>query len=228
MPTELPHEFIRLLKDQDGVFTARQAVSAGLRARSVREQVRAARWQVLHRGVYAAFTGPPSRTATLWAAQLRAGPNAVLSHQTAAELWGLVNGPSAVIHVTVPIDGTPQKRGPIPGVIVHRSRALPGARHPALNPPRTRVEDTVLDLIDGARSFDEAYAWICRAVGRRRTTAERLLAALASRPRIRRRQGRRTSSWPCPRRRAFCPGTPLRHWSRTPSRAACGNPAGPD
>lgn len=187
MPTELPREFILLLKDQDGVFTARQAVSAGLRARSVRDRVQAARWQVLYRGIYAAFTGPPSRTAALWAAQLRAGPQAVLSHQTAAELWGLINGPSAVIHVTVPHDRTPEKRGPIPGVIVHRSRALPRARHPVLRPPRTRVEDTVLDLIDGSQTFDEAYAWICRAVGRRRTTAERLLAALASRSRIRRR-----------------------------------------
>jgi hypothetical protein len=56
-----------------------------------------------------------------------------------------------------------------------------------LLPPRTRVEETVLDLIDRARSFDEAYAWICRAIGRRRTTAARIEAALAARPRIQRR-----------------------------------------
>ncbi len=36
--------------------------------------------------------------------------------------------------------------------------------------------------------FDEAYAWICRAIGRRRTTAARIRAALVARPRIRWRQ----------------------------------------
>ena len=81
-----------------------------------------------------------------------------------------------------------QQPGPvreIAGVVVHRSRSLQRARHPALTPPRTRVEETVLDLIDCARSFDEAYDWICRAIGRRRTTAARIRAALDGRPRIR-------------------------------------------
>jgi hypothetical protein len=185
MSTELPHEFLRLLKDQDGVFTAGQAVSAGLLARVVRDQVRAGRWQVLHRGVYAAFTGPLTRRCELWAAVLRAGPEAVLSHQTAAELWGLLSTPSTVIHVTVPHFCNPERRGPIPGVVIHRSRLLQRATHPVHRPPRIRVEDTVLDLIDCARNLDEAYAWICRAIGRRRTTAARILDALAARPRMR-------------------------------------------
>lgn len=187
MTTELPRECLRLLKDQAGVITIGQAVSAGMTARAVRDQVRAGRWQVLHRGVYTTFTGPLTRMSELWGVVLRAGPGAVLSHQTAAELWGLLNAPNAVIHVAVPHDSNPERRGPIPGVVVHRSRSLQRATHPALRPPRTRVEDTVLDLIDGARNFDEAYAWITRAIGRRRTTAVRIEAALAARPRIQRR-----------------------------------------
>jgi hypothetical protein len=187
MSTELPHEFLQLLKDQAGVFTAAQAVSASVPGWFVRDRVRAGRWQVLHRGVYTVFTGPATRIAELWAAQLRAGQEAVLSHQTAAELWGLVNAPSPVIHVTVPHGSNPERCRPISGVMVHRSRALERTRHPVLTPSRTRVEYTVLDLIDGARSFDEAYDWICRAIGRRRTTAERLRAALAARPRMRNR-----------------------------------------
>ena len=43
----------------------------------------------MHRGVYADFTGAPTREAQLWAALLRAGPGAVLSHWTAAERHGL-------------------------------------------------------------------------------------------------------------------------------------------
>jgi hypothetical protein len=97
----------------------------------------------------------------------------------------MLNGPSTLIHVSVPYVSNPERCGPIPGVVMHRSRTLQRARHPVLAPPRTRIEETVLDLIDGARSFDEAYDWICRAIGRRRTTAARIQAALDARPRIR-------------------------------------------
>ena len=62
----------------------------------------ARRWQLLHRGVYAVFNGPPRRAAWLWAAVLRAGPGAVLSHLTAAELHGLHRHPAEAIFVTVP------------------------------------------------------------------------------------------------------------------------------
>ena len=52
-------------------------------------------------------------------------------------------------------------------------------------PPCTRIEDTVLDLIQIAPSFDDAYAWICRAIGRRRTTADRIRRAMDTRKKMR-------------------------------------------
>jgi len=70
-------------------------------------------------------------------------------------------------------------------VTVYRSDAILRTRHPAMLPPCTRVEDTVLDLIEAARSFDDAYAWICRAIGRRRTTADRLRQAMDDRKKMR-------------------------------------------
>ena len=188
MPAALTPECLRLLDCQDGVIAVGQAVSAGMSAKSVRDQVRAGRWQGMHRGVYAAFTGKPGRRAELWGVLLRLGPDAVLSHQSAAEVWGLVIGAGPVIHVTVPHDRDPGRYGKLAGVVIHRSRSLERVRHPALTPPRTRVEETVLDLIDAARDFDEAYDWICRAIGRRRTTAARIHAALGTRQRIRWRQ----------------------------------------
>ena len=54
-----------------------------------------------------------------------------------------------------------------------------------MSPPCTRVEYTVLDLIEASATFEEAYDWICRAVGRRRTTVPRLREAMATRPRMR-------------------------------------------
>src|SRR5215471_19125948 len=123
MPAALPPECLRLLESQDGVITVSQAVSAGMTSKSVRDQVRAGRWQVMHRGVYATFTGNPGRRAELWGVLLRLGPGAVLSHQSAAELWGLLNGQSPVIHVTVPHDSRPGRYGKIADVAIHRSRS---------------------------------------------------------------------------------------------------------
>jgi hypothetical protein len=154
-------------------------------AGQVRTQVRSGRWQAMHRGVYGAFNGTASRPAELWSALLRAGAHAVLSHETAAEVYGLTDGRSRLIHLTVPHDSNPERCRRIPGVVIHRSRSLARARHPVLTPPRTRVEETVLDLIESARTPDEAYAWICRAIGRRRTTAARLLTGLGARRRFR-------------------------------------------
>lgn len=185
MSVELPLECRQLLLDQDGVLGIAQASDVGASAESIKNQLRCGRWQRLQRGVYAAFTGTPTRLAELWAALLRAGPEAILSHQTAAELHGLLNGPGAAIHVTVPHGSNPARHGKIPGVVIHRSRSISRIRHPVLTPPRTRVEETVLDLIEGSRSLDEAYDWICRAVGRRRTTAERIRTTMDARPRLR-------------------------------------------
>jgi hypothetical protein len=47
------------------------------------------------------------------------------------------------------------------------------------------VEDTVLDLIATARTFDDAYGWISSAVGSRLTSPQSLSKALAARRRIR-------------------------------------------
>jgi hypothetical protein len=137
--------------------------------------------------VYATFSGEPARETALWAALLRVGPDAVLSHQTAAERHGLIDEPSALITITVPATKRPG-RAKIPGVLIHRSDAVLRTRHPAMLPPCTRVEDTVLDLIEIAPTFDDAYAWICRAIGRRRTTADRIRLAMAARKKVRWRE----------------------------------------
>jgi hypothetical protein len=144
--------------------------------------LRSMRWQQLQQGVYATFSGTPDRTARLWAVSLRAGPRAALSFRTPAELYGLVSEETPLLHITVPSN---QRTRPIRGSVMHYSVMIDQARHPTLVPPRTRVEETVLDLIQVSASVDEAVDWICRAVGRRVTTSERLLAALAGRPRAR-------------------------------------------
>jgi hypothetical protein len=184
MSREIPPDFRRFLADQDGVIARRQAAGLGISVDAMRHRVRSADWQRLHRGVYATFSGDPVRETELWGALLRAGRGAALSHHTAAELYGLLKQPSQVIHLTVPVTSNPARHGKIHGVVVHRSRMIEAATHPVLMPPRTRVEDTVLDLIESAPSFKDGYDWICKAIGDRLTTAARIREALDQRSRF--------------------------------------------
>jgi hypothetical protein len=181
---EPPSPSREMLAAQGNAIARDQAASCGIDLHAVDGRLRNGRWQRLQRGVYATFSGEPSRETVLWAALLRAGRDAALSHQTAAERHGLIDEPSSLISITVPASRHPAQVK-IPGVIVHRSDAVLRTRHPTMLPPCTRVEDTVLDLIQVAATFDDAYAWVCRAIGRRRTTVDRIRLAMDVRKKMR-------------------------------------------
>lgn len=182
MAQELPDPLRELLACQHGVLARWQASRLRLGLEAVDARVRSGRWQRLELGVYAAFTGPPTRDAQIWAAVLRAGPEAVVSHQTAAELDGFAPRPSRLIHVTVPLA---QHMAKVPGIVVHRSGRIDLARHPARTPPRTRVEETALDLVQLSPTFDDAFGWISRPCNGRLTTPGLLRTAMQSRGRVR-------------------------------------------
>jgi hypothetical protein len=174
-----------LLDEQHGVVESSQVRKSGITKGALEHRLRSGQWRRLHWGVYAAFTGEVTRQARLWAAVRRAGPGAVLSHETAAEVQGLAERPSAKIHVTVPSGRRPAQHRPIRGVVLHRSVCIHPQRLPQWELPRTRIEDTVLDLVAAAVSFDEAYSWISRAISRELVTADMLRDAMAARSRLR-------------------------------------------
>jgi hypothetical protein len=186
----LPDPCQDLLDLQHGVVARWQLAQASLSVRLADVQLHVGRWQPLYRGVYAAFTGQPSRLAVLWAAALRGGPGAALSYHTAAELDGLADRPSGAIHVTIrrlqqiTISGR-EYQGLAPKIIVHRSARIDKARHPTSTPPRTRIEETVVDLVQASPNLDQAMSWLFAACGRRLTTAELLLAATEQRAKLR-------------------------------------------
>jgi very-short-patch-repair endonuclease len=182
MPSELPPQLRELASFQHGILTSDQVVEGGQSRNIIRSRLRQGSWQRLHSGVYAVFSGDPGRLAVLWAAVLRTGPGATLSHLTAAELDRLTDQQSALIHVMVPVE---RRISQIPSVVLHRSERVNQARHPVLAPPRTRIEETVLDLACSAPTLDDACGWLTRALGRRLTTQDRLRDAMELRSRIR-------------------------------------------
>jgi|SRR5450756_103643 len=179
--------WIMLLDAQCGIIDRSQARSAGLSDRQIGHRLRSGRWQRVQDGVYATFTGPLSREARLWAALRRAGEGAVLSHETAAEVQGLISQkpPGAMIHITVPSRRRPVQRGRLRGVVIHRSDQGQPQFPITWKLPRTRIQDSVLGLVATSATFEDAYDWISRAVSREFTTVDMLRTALAGRSRIR-------------------------------------------
>ena len=180
-PASLP-AFDELTETQRGVVSRQQAIACGLTPDAIDWLITSGRWQSVRRGVYAAFTGDPTREAVLWAALHRAGTGAVLSHQTAAELFKITDKQSSLVHVTIP---TSRHVVGCDGMVVHRSARLAEARHPSLLPPRTRIDETVLDLVAQAATFDAAFTTACAACQRRLTTAGRLADAMKVRKKLR-------------------------------------------
>jgi very-short-patch-repair endonuclease len=139
----------RLAANQHGVVTTAQLLGAGLLASGITDRLAAGRLHRIHRSVYAVGHTRLSERGRWMAAVLACGEGAVLSHLSAAELWGIhrrarrqsnVSGEVPDVHVTVPKTSGLKKRT---GIVVHRSSALI-ARHctlrdgiPVTTPART-------------------------------------------------------------------------------------------
>jgi hypothetical protein len=175
-------DWLELREPQAGVVSRQQLLQLGWTTSAVAHRVTSGRWQLLHPGVYATFSGGYGFDVRLWAALLHAGPDAIASHESAGVLQRLVDVEPVVVDVMVPDQHRVLAR---PGVRVHRSRNVAGRRRPAASIPQTRVEETVLDLVDASRTAEEVVGWLTRACQRRLTTPERLLSAARRRARMR-------------------------------------------
>ena len=93
---------LRVARRQHGVITRRDLLEAGYSASTISRLVHRGILQRMHQGIFHA--GPrPTWKSRCMAAVLAAGPGAVLSHTSAARVWGLLpEGPEPRIHVTIP------------------------------------------------------------------------------------------------------------------------------
>jgi hypothetical protein len=127
---------------QYGTVTVEQLAAMGIRRASIEKAVYNGRLRRLHHGVYAiGHTDLPLHGRCL-AAVSACGPGAVLSHYSAAWLWGLISTQPTPVHVTTPIP-----RKPRPLVIIHHSRTLTEEdRGMEEEIPVTSIPRTLLDL----------------------------------------------------------------------------------
>jgi putative AbiEi antitoxin of type IV toxin-antitoxin system/uncharacterized protein DUF559 len=140
---------------QHGVVALSQLRALGLSASAVRSRVAAGKLHRVYRGVYA--VGHPVLNAEgRWlAAVLACGPSAVLSHRSAAALWGIRKTARSAVEVTVPGQAGRRRAG----IEVHRGGTLqPRDGTTVSGIPCTTVPRTLLDLgeVLGRRALERA------------------------------------------------------------------------
>jgi very-short-patch-repair endonuclease len=105
----------RIAARQRGYVTRRQLLEAGLGARAITYRIAAGDLIQIHTGVYALGHAPQAFTDRAYAAVLACGPGAVLSHSSAASLWGILDRWWEPFEVIV---DTARRR---PGIRAHRA-----------------------------------------------------------------------------------------------------------
>jgi predicted transcriptional regulator of viral defense system len=150
-------ELAALARRQHGVVSRRQLVAGGLSVRTIERRVEAGRLSALHRGTYVFGGGRIGPRGEWMAAVLACGEGALLSHRSAAALWGLVrrSGRHGV-------DVTAAAGRRRPGIIVHEGGIHKDDHAVAARIPVTSVARTLFDLAEVVderrlgRAFEEA------------------------------------------------------------------------
>lgn len=138
---------------QHGVVARRQLVEIGLGRGSIGWWLRSGRLRRIHSGVYMLGAGNLDRYGRWLAAALAYGDSAVLSHASAAALWGLRRNPRTV-------DVTSDRgRAGRSGIRLHRSRIAPDETTRRNRIPVTTVGRVLLDLADALDADDLRGCW---------------------------------------------------------------------
>ncbi|HEY5879202.1 MAG TPA: hypothetical protein VIU11_09835 [Nakamurella sp.] len=166
--------------EQGGLISRRQLLELGLTRSVAATNVDNGRWQRVHLGVYATFTGTISPEQEVWAALLYAGRGAAACCSTALWLFGVIDQKPDALHISIPEARRVER---LPDVRMHRRRALNRRDtpvHPAAAPPRIRIEESLLDECATLPEAD-VVGLILRAIQRRKTTPGRIEGAISAR-----------------------------------------------
>jgi very-short-patch-repair endonuclease len=134
-------EIAALAARQDGVVARRQLLALGLGGDAIGRRLRAGRLHRVHRGVYA--VGHPLLSGHgVWMAAVLVAEGAVLSHRSAAGLWGIRQ--SDRVEITVPAPLRPRS-----AITVHRAALQ--ADETSAHRTRSELENRFLAFLDAER-----------------------------------------------------------------------------
>jgi very-short-patch-repair endonuclease len=130
-----------LARRQHGVVGREQLRALGLGERAIQHRLEVGRLHRIYPAVYAVGHRLIPKQAWLMAAVLASGPEAVLSHHSAAALWGLRGYSEGAVHVTLTRKSTSSKQ-----IRRHHSPIPADERMIENGIPVTSVPRTILDL----------------------------------------------------------------------------------
>jgi hypothetical protein len=175
-------ELAELLDLQSGVVARRQVHDAGLHAHDLRRLLRRRDLVRVHDGVFVNHTGDLTWTQRAWIGVLLAWPAALCDVSALRAVDGPGRrGADTTIHVAV--DRKRTVRLPA-GFRLHRMSHLEDRVRWNTSPPRVRTEHALIDVATRASDALGAVATLADAVQARRTTAGRIIAAVADRDRV--------------------------------------------
>jgi predicted transcriptional regulator of viral defense system len=138
---DLDERIALLARRQHGRVARRQLLALGLGRDAIKYRLKHSRLHEEYRGVYALGHAAPTREGRWMSAVLAGGADAVLSHRSAAALWGIRPAGASFIDVT-----TPRGQHPRLGIRFHRS-SLPADEVTVENGiPVSTVPRTLFDL----------------------------------------------------------------------------------
>ena len=177
---DLDRTIARLAEHQSGCVSRAQLLELGMSRESIDWRLGRGRLHPLYRGVYA--VGHPVLTVAgkRRAALLAHGPDAVLSHATAADHQGLRPSSSPIIHVLIAADSGRARQH---GIRLHRTRFLPESERTGQHGLAiTTWPRTVLDMAATLRNTDDVRVMLDRAVNLRLFDFVALQAVLDAHP----------------------------------------------
>jgi len=134
-----------LVRRQHGVVARGQLLEIGFTAKAIRHRVKSGRLHPVRRGVYAVGRPQITREGRWMTAVLACGPDALLSHRSAAALWGFGEEHPGYIEVNVGRHCNLRPRG----IRIHDHPGQPGIRplHHVLDEHTFRLSDDELERL---------------------------------------------------------------------------------
>lgn len=155
-PRETERALTRIAREQEGYFTAAQALSVGYTYRQQHHHKNRGNWEHIDHGVYRLRTYPDSEYEdlirwSLWSRNQQGEIQATVSHETALAIHELGEAMPSRIHLTVP----PGFRKKIPGgCMPHKAVLRPDEIERRRGFNITTPLRTLLDVADGPISQD--------------------------------------------------------------------------
>ena len=176
MKTQSPHrssadKLYELAARQAGYFTTAQARQAGFSRRQLAYYAQTRRFERVRRGVYRLARFPASPHEDLFIAWLEAGPQAVVSHESALALYDLADILPAEIHLI--ISRTASRRRD--GLRLHTHRLAPEDVIWYAGLPVTSVPRTIADVASSGLADELVIQAVGQAIQKGLATVESLL-----------------------------------------------------